>query len=108
MIVRTISLILFSLMFFSCFGQDQSIGILRDYKVKRITFSHHLGTYSIQADNSAIGTLEAQQFVEVELIGGGVDEAPMAYKDIEQVMDHQRELVEVVGTFTPKIVRMDS
>lgn len=57
-------------MFFSCFGQDQSIGILRDYKVKRITFSHHLGTYSIQADNSAIGTLEAQQFVEVELIGG--------------------------------------
>ena len=44
---------------------------------------------------------------EVELIGGGVDEAPMAYKDIEQVMDHQRELVEVVGTFIPKIVRMD-
>ncbi|MDG1332881.1 MAG: RtcB family protein [Crocinitomicaceae bacterium] len=44
---------------------------------------------------------------EVELIGGGVDEAPMAYKDIEQVMDHQRELVEVVGTFLPKIVRMD-
>ena len=44
---------------------------------------------------------------EVELIGGGVDEAPMAYKDIEQVMDDQRELVEVVGTFMPKIVRMD-
>lgn len=44
---------------------------------------------------------------EVELIGGGIDEAPMAYKNIAQVMESQRELVEVVGTFTPKIVRMD-
>lgn len=55
------------------------------------------------------GAIKAElKKAEVELIGGGVDEAPMAYKDIEQVMDHQRELVEVVGTFTPKIVRMDS
>ena len=44
----------------------------------------------------------------VELIGGGLDEAPMAYKDIRKVMDFQRDLVEVIGTFTPKIVRMDS
>lgn len=42
----------------------------------------------------------------VDLIGGGMDEAPMAYKDIRQVMKHQRELVEIVGVFTPKIVRM--
>jgi tRNA-splicing ligase RtcB len=44
---------------------------------------------------------------EVTLIGGGVDEAPMAYKDITKVMRNQQELVEVLGTFTPKIVRMD-
>ena len=44
---------------------------------------------------------------DVSLIGGGVDEAPMAYKDIKKVMANQLELVEVVGTFTPKIVRMD-
>ncbi|WP_394748045.1 RtcB family protein [Spongiimicrobium salis] len=44
---------------------------------------------------------------EVSLIGGGIDEAPMAYKDIEKVMKNQQELVEVLGTFTPKIVRMD-
>lgn len=44
---------------------------------------------------------------DVTLIGGGVDEAPMAYKDIKKVMANQQELVEVVGTFTPKIVRMD-
>ena len=44
---------------------------------------------------------------KVSLIGGGVDEAPMAYKDIRRVMANQQELVEVLGTFSPKIVRMD-
>ena len=43
----------------------------------------------------------------VELIGGGPDEAPQAYKDINKVMALQSELVDVLGTFTPKIVRMD-
>jgi tRNA-splicing ligase RtcB len=42
----------------------------------------------------------------VELIGGGLDEAPMAYKDIRKVMHYQDDLVEVLGEFTPKIVRM--
>ena len=44
---------------------------------------------------------------EVTLIGGGIDEAPMAYKNIKKVMANQQELVKVLGTFTPKIVRMD-
>jgi len=43
---------------------------------------------------------------EVELIGGGLDEAPMVYKDIRKVMNFQDDLVEVLGEFTPKIVRM--
>ena len=42
----------------------------------------------------------------VSLIGGGIDEAPMVYKDIRAVMEYQKELVEVVGLFHPKIVRM--
>jgi tRNA-splicing ligase RtcB len=42
----------------------------------------------------------------VELIGSGLDEAPMAYKDIHQVMNAQKDLVEVLGSFMPKIVRM--
>jgi tRNA-splicing ligase RtcB (3'-phosphate/5'-hydroxy nucleic acid ligase) len=42
----------------------------------------------------------------VDLLGGGLDEAPMAYKDIRRVMHYQEDLVEVVGEFTPKIVRM--
>lgn len=44
---------------------------------------------------------------EVQLIGGNIDEAPMAYKNINTVMELQKELVDVMGTFTPKIVRMD-
>jgi tRNA-splicing ligase RtcB len=43
----------------------------------------------------------------VQLIGGSVEEAPPAYKDIEQVMDFQKELVTVQGKFMPRIVRMN-
>ncbi len=43
----------------------------------------------------------------VKLIGGGLDEAPFAYKDIHEVMNAQKQLVETVGLFYPKIVRMD-
>ena len=49
---------------------------------------------------------EALQKYDVKLIGGGLDEAPFAYKDIEVVMQAQKQLVDVVGKFTPKIVRM--
>jgi tRNA-splicing ligase RtcB len=43
----------------------------------------------------------------VKLLGGGLDEAPFAYKDIHSVMKAQEDLVETVGLFYPKIVRMD-
>jgi tRNA-splicing ligase RtcB (3'-phosphate/5'-hydroxy nucleic acid ligase) len=46
------------------------------------------------------------QEMGVSLIGGGLDEAPMAYKDIHQVMAAQTDLVNVVAKFTPKMVRM--
>lgn len=42
----------------------------------------------------------------VSLIGGGLDEAPMAYKNIHEVMAHQQDLVDVLGEFYPRIVRM--
>ncbi|UYZ59764.1 RtcB family protein [Hymenobacter latericus] len=57
-----------------------------------------------------LGEAEVRRHLQqhgVELIGGGVDEAPQAYKDIYSVMESQRDLVDVLGTFTPKIVRMD-
>jgi tRNA-splicing ligase RtcB len=42
----------------------------------------------------------------VTLIGAGLDEAPMAYKNIDMVMAAQTDLVDVLARFTPKMVRM--
>jgi tRNA-splicing ligase RtcB len=42
----------------------------------------------------------------ITLLGGSLDEAPQAYKDIDEVMAAQTDLVEVVAKFTPRIVRM--
>jgi tRNA-splicing ligase RtcB len=43
---------------------------------------------------------------QVELLAGDLDEVPMAYKDIHEVMALQADLVSVLGTFHPRIVRM--
>jgi len=43
----------------------------------------------------------------IMLLGGGLDESPFAYKDINMVMQSQKALVDVVGKFTPRIVKMD-
>ncbi|MCP4196649.1 MAG: RtcB family protein [Proteobacteria bacterium] len=42
----------------------------------------------------------------VKLISAGLDEVPMAYKDIETVMAAQGELVDIVARFDPRIVKM--
>ena len=61
----------------------------------------------------AISSVTDKQFKEelkkfgVKLLGGGLDESPFAYKDINVVMQSQTALVDVVGKFTPKIVKMD-
>jgi tRNA-splicing ligase RtcB len=61
----------------------------------------------------AMASVTDRQFREelekfnVKLLGGGLDESPFAYKDINAVMQSQQELVDIVGKFTPKIVKMD-
>ncbi|MFT3949558.1 MAG: RtcB family protein [Agriterribacter sp.] len=61
----------------------------------------------------AIASVTDEQFKDelkkfgVKLLGGGLDESPFAYKDINVVMQSQKSLVDVVGKFTPKIVKMD-
>jgi tRNA-splicing ligase RtcB len=42
----------------------------------------------------------------VELISAGLDELPMAYKDIETVMAAQTDLVQPIARFDPKLVKM--
>jgi tRNA-splicing ligase RtcB len=73
--------------------------------------SHGAGRlFSRAACKSKFTKSEMQKMLEqhgIELIGGNVDENPMAYKDIKRVISNQTDLVDVVGSFHPKIVRMD-
>lgn len=58
-----------------------------------------------QFTQSALKKLLQQQ--QVTLIGGSVEEIPLAYKDIDRVMPAQESLVEIQGKFMPRIVRMN-
>ncbi len=42
----------------------------------------------------------------VTLISAGLDEVPMVYKDIHEIMQAQRDLVEMIGQFDPRLVKM--
>ncbi|HET9429729.1 MAG TPA: RtcB family protein [Chitinophagaceae bacterium] len=61
----------------------------------------------------AMASVTEEQFKDelkkhgVKLLGGGLDESPFAYKDINLVMQSQHALVDIVGKFTPRIVKMD-
>ncbi|GEO05698.1 RNA-splicing ligase RtcB [Adhaeribacter aerolatus] len=87
--------------------------IVRGKGVEEAVYSASHGAGRIMSRRQAMDTISAKDVKEilarhgVELIGGGLDEAPMAYKNIHHVMASQADLVEVLGTFTPRIVRMD-
>jgi tRNA-splicing ligase RtcB len=52
---------------------------------------------------------DTQRFLrerDVTLLSAGLDEVPMAYKDIEKVMAAQNDLVEPLARFDPRIVKM--
>jgi tRNA-splicing ligase RtcB (3'-phosphate/5'-hydroxy nucleic acid ligase) len=71
------------------------------------------GAGRVISRNKAKATFNATEVADylqkqgVELIGGGLDEAPQAYKDIHQVMQSQNDLVETLAMFHPRIVRME-
>ena len=51
----------------------------------------------------------AQKFLRergVTLLSAGLDEVPMAYKDIDEVMAAQQDLVEPLARFEPRLVKM--
>ena len=72
--------------------------------------SHGAGRTMSRAEAKSRFTLKQMKDIlaraGVELIGGGTDEAPGAYKDIHDIMHYQKDLVDVTGIFYPKIVRM--
>jgi len=72
--------------------------------------SHGAGrAMSRKAANEKFNWKDVNRFLRergVALISSGLDEAPMAYKNIREVMEAQRDLVTVLGQFDPKLVKM--
>lgn len=72
--------------------------------------SHGAGrAMSRKAANEKFNWKDVNRFLRergVTLISSGLDEVPMAYKDIREVMAAQSDLVTVLGQFDPKLVKM--
>jgi tRNA-splicing ligase RtcB len=72
--------------------------------------AHGAGRAMSRAEAKARYTWEDLKRVLVQrkvvLLSAGLDEVPMAYKDIEEVMAAQADLVEVVARFDPRLVKM--
>jgi tRNA-splicing ligase RtcB (3'-phosphate/5'-hydroxy nucleic acid ligase) len=72
--------------------------------------SHGAGRLmSRKAANEKFNWKDVNRFLRergVTLISAGLDEVPMAYKNIREVMAAQRDLVTVLGQFDPKLVKM--
>ena len=70
------------------------------------------GAGRVMSRTQALKTLEwdrvRRQLRErgVHLMSAGLDEAPAMYKDIEQVMAAQADLVRILGRFDPRLVKM--
>lgn len=82
----------------------------RGVEASLLSASHGAGRkMSRTAANAKFNWRDVKQFLDqrgVTLISAGLDEVPMAYKDIEQVMASQRDLVDTVARFDPKLVKM--
>ena len=81
-------------------GEETSLNSAAHGAGRQMSRTKAEATYSRQ------DMLQVLQENEVKLIGGGIDEIPMAYKNIHQVMSAQQNLVDIVASFQPKIVRM--
>src|SRR5205809_3915243 len=72
--------------------------------------SHGAGrAMSRKAANEKFNWKDVNRFLRergVTLISAGLDEVPMAYKNIREVMAAQKDLVTVLGQFDPKLVKM--
>ena len=72
--------------------------------------SHGAGrVMSRKAANEKLNWKDANRFLRqqgVTLISAGLDEVPMVYKNIHEVMAAQRDLVTILGQFDPKLVKM--
>ncbi|HEV2319295.1 MAG TPA: RtcB family protein, partial [Verrucomicrobiae bacterium] len=72
--------------------------------------SHGAGrTMSRKAAHEKFNWKDVNRFLKqqgVTLISAGLDEVPMAYKNIHEVMAAQNDLVAMIGEFMPGLVKM--
>ena len=61
-----------------------------------------------QATKSITKTMRDEYLRErgIILLGGGLDEAPQVYKNINEVINAQSDLVDILARFSPKVVMM--
>lgn len=70
------------------------------------------GAGRVMSRKKASNTLnwsDAKQFLserKVNLISAGLDEVPFVYKNIDEVMANQADLVDIIGRFDPRLVKM--
>jgi len=81
-------------------GQPQSLHSASHGAGRRMSRTQARNTFRFQAVRN---DLEARG---IHVLAAGSDEVPGVYKDIREVMAAQSDLVEIVGQFDPKIVRM--
>jgi tRNA-splicing ligase RtcB len=65
---------------------------------------------SRRAAMKKVSKVDRDRYLEergVRLLSAGLDESPQAYKPIEAIIAKQAGLIEIIGRFQPKIVRMD-
>jgi stage II sporulation protein D len=70
--VKIIATFLFLMFAGASSAQQMRIGVLRNYAVKRLTFSYNSGSYSIFGDTSDFGSILPNEFVEVSNENGKV------------------------------------
>lgn len=58
---------LFLLLSISSQAQQMRIGVLRDYAIKKILFSHNVGSYTFYGDSLLLGTINANEFIDLSL-----------------------------------------
>jgi len=81
-------------------GEPESLSSASHGAGRRMSRKAALARYSVQ---------DARRFLKgrgVTILSAGLDELPMAYKNIDEVMAAQKDLVRIIATFHPRLVKM--
>ncbi len=66
-------------------AQQQRIGVLRDYTIKRIVFAYDNGSFSVFGDTSEYGTILPNEFVDLEWLSSGKISVKIGVTEVAQV-----------------------